>query len=107
MKTLEEIKKEIQELQFAINPTETKGVLWKWTKHGLDILSLYVESTISQTKQELIEEIKEWSEYRRKNITGASVIESGKVLDKGSLFYDGYNQTIDELEEFLQKLSNK
>lgn len=61
-----EIIEEIKDLQFATSPTEEKGLLWRWTKHGLDILSIYIDNKVSQSlsdyKKELVEKFEKIGE---------------------------------------------
>ena len=37
------LKKEINSWQFASCPTEEKGLCWRWTKEGLNILAKHIK----------------------------------------------------------------
>lgn len=73
-------------------------------RDGGKLHSKKIKDFLDQAIQRTVEEIEEWGENKRKNITGSSVIEDGKPLDKGTDYYDGYNQLLSDLQEFLKTL---
>jgi hypothetical protein len=85
------LKEELNDLQFATNPTEEKGLMWRWTKHGLDILSIYIQQALTQQKSEIIKEV---GGMEKNSKTKSAFI---VMIDKS------YNQALDDVIEQLKK----
>lgn len=58
-----------------------------------------IQKLLSSQRQRVLGEV----ENMRKTITGKSVIENGKPLDKGSLYYEGYNQALSDLTKLIKE----
>ena len=58
-----DLKKLIQSWQFASCPVEQKGIFWRWTEDGLELLEGYIKELIQEARSEKDEE---WTNFLRK-----------------------------------------
>jgi len=86
------IEERFNELLFVSNPTEEKGILWRWTKEGKKVLLSFIRSEIAKAHQqggeEAIEEIK-------------------SKVDKYIFVYRGHGIHLDNLSEDMYILPAK
>lgn len=60
------LQKQFEQVKFASNPTEERGIMWRWTKEGKEVLVDFIFSLQQETRREIEKKYK-------KSIIGGNV----------------------------------